>query len=188
MSEVVAELRPEGILSHVSAQDLETLKFYGVFGEYGPGEIVVNEGAEQDRLYVIISGKLNVIIQSAGTEVLLGSIGTGDCIGEISIFEPGVASATVKVVETAVLWHLDVAALQNFFEQVPAAGGMLMLGIAQLLSRRLRLANQAILANRMLPKHLGVRSGAREPITAETVKKDEDKSIFKFFGKKTGKA
>ncbi|MFZ5807481.1 MAG: Crp/Fnr family transcriptional regulator [Verrucomicrobiota bacterium] len=172
---VVAELRAEGILSHISSEDLETLKFYGVFGEYGPGEIVVHEGSDQNRLYVIIAGSLEVLIHSGGEDIVLGSIGAGDCIGEISIFEPGKASATVRVVETAVLWYLDVNSLQSFFEQMPVAGGQLMLGIAQLLTKRLRQANQAIVANRLLPKYLSVRSGKMQPITAQNLGVDEKK-------------
>jgi CRP-like cAMP-binding protein len=172
MSELVADLRQEGILSHISPSDLETLKYYGVFGEYGPGEVVVQEGVEQSELYIVIAGDLEVVIKSGGEEVTLGKIGPGDCIGEISIFEPGPASATVRVLEQAVLWHLDVTSLQSYFERLPVAGGQLMLGIAQLLSKRLRQANQAIIANRMIPKHLSVRSGKVEPITADNV--DED--------------
>lgn len=177
--ELVAELRQVGILSHLSPEDLETLKFYGVFGEYGPGEVVVQEGTDQNQLYIIIAGALEVAIHSGGEDVVLGSIGTGDCIGEVSIFEPGQASATVRVVEKSILWHLDVNALQNFFEQMPTAGGQLMMGIAQLLTKRLRQANQAIVANRLLPKHLSVRSGKMDPISTKTLgikTKDEKES------------
>lgn len=42
--ELVAELKPEGIFEHVSPLDLEALKFYGTFGEYAPGEVVVKRG------------------------------------------------------------------------------------------------------------------------------------------------
>jgi CRP/FNR family cyclic AMP-dependent transcriptional regulator len=183
----IAELRAEGILTHVSPEDLETLKFYGVFGEYAPGEIVIQEGIQQDNLYYVVEGKLDVFNTAGGSEVMLGTIGQGDCIGEVSIFEPGPASATVRVVDIAILWHLDVNSLQSFFEQIPTAGGQVMLGIAQLLSKRLRQANQAIIANRLTPKHLAVRSGRMTmPITVQTVGEGEEKStgLFGIFKKK----
>jgi CRP/FNR family cyclic AMP-dependent transcriptional regulator len=183
--EVVADLFSTGILSHIPAPDLETLKFYGVFGEFGVGENVIAEGTLQDRLYFVISGKLEVSVDSGGQKVVLGEMGPGDCIGEVSVFEPGPASATVSVVETVVLWHIDVAALQTFFEAIPAAGGSLLLGIAQLLSRRLRQANAAIIANRVLPKHLSVRSGGlREPIKAENLPVEKGGLLKGLFGMK----
>lgn len=181
---VLAELHSEGILRHIAPQDLESLKFYGTFAEYSPGEIVIQEGIVQDCLYYVVAGTLDVITSTSGTEVVLGHIGKGDCIGEISIFEPGQASATVRVQETSVLWYLNVTSLQSFFEAMPSAGGQLMLGIAQLLSKRLRNANQVILTNRVLPKHLAVRSGKLCPITAETVSAEENAGLFGIFSKK----
>ena len=183
---VIAELKPIGILNHLSAEDLEALKYYGVFGEYGPGEIVVKEATDQDKLYVVVAGKLEVIVQHAGEEMVLGIIEAGDCIGEVSIFEPGQASATVRVMETSVLWYLDVNSLQGFFERMPVAAGQLMIGISQLLSKRLRQANQAIIANRILPKHLSVRSGKMQPIKLENIDKESDRTTG-FLGLLKGK-
>jgi CRP-like cAMP-binding protein len=184
-NQIVADLRQEGILRHVSPEDLEALKFYGVFGEYGQGEVVIHENSHQDQLYIIISGKLEVVVHQGGEEGGLGIIESGDCIGEIGIFEPGTASATVRVLETAVLWHLDVTSLQSFFEQSPVGGGQVMLGIAQLLTKRLRQANHALVEQKLLPKHLAVRSGkVMPPIKPEDFgKSDEEKpgllGIFK---------
>jgi CRP-like cAMP-binding protein len=175
MSDGSVDLIPVGILGYISPGDLQTLKFYGTFGEFGSGEIVVDQGAAQTCLYVVISGILEVIIVGSGKEVRLGEIGAGDCIGEVSVFEPGVASASVRVVETAVLWSLDVQSLQTYFEQLPVAGGQLILGIAQLLSKRLRQANQTILSNQISPVHLSVRSGSmREPIKASNTESKEN--------------
>lgn len=114
--ELIAELKPEGIFELVSPPDLEALKFYGTFGEYAPGEVVVKEGDEQNRLCAVIAGVLDVHVNSDGDWLRVGECVPGDSIGEVSIFEPGPASATVKVRGQAVLWHLDVEVLQNFFE------------------------------------------------------------------------
>lgn len=167
--EVIAELTPVGILSYIAPENLEALKYYGVFGEYGLGEVVVEQGVQQDMLYFVVSGEMEVTVSSTERQVKVGEIGPGDCLGELSIFEPGPASATVVVTKTCVLWCLEVQALQTFFQRLPVAGGQLMLGIAQLLSKRLRHANNAILSNEILPNHLGVRSGSlKEPIRADS--------------------
>lgn len=189
-TDIVAELRPEGIFSHVHAADLEPLKFYGTFSEHQPGEVVIQEGEMQDKLYYIVHGSAQVVVKHSGVETLLGTIGNGDSFGEISIFEPGATSATVRIVEFTVLWSIDVNSLQSFFEKIPAAGGQLMLGLAQLLSKRLRNANRAIIEARILPKHLAVRSGKTSmPITAETVANDTVEStslLTSFFSKTLG--
>jgi len=183
--EVVSDLTPVGILYFLKPAELEPLKFYGIFGEFATGETVIKEGAVQDRLYFVISGRLQVAVASAGSEIILGELGPGDCFGEVSIFEPGPASATVRVLETAVLWHIDVLSLQQYFEQLPEAGGQLMTGIARLLCRRLRQANAAIVANRMPPRHLSLRGGSlRAPITAHNVAVEKGGLFSGLFGKK----
>ncbi len=186
--DVMAMLTATGIFRYLDERSLEALKFFGIFGEYGPGEVVIHEGSDQDRLYFVVSGELEVATAGAGKEVILGTLGHGECLGEISIFEPGLASATVRVISKSVLWSLDVESLQQYFEQAPTAGGQLLLGIAQQLSRRLRHANQIILENRILPQHLGVRSGAiKEPIKADTVPKDHKAGMLGgLFGRKEG--
>lgn|GEM_PF-495380 len=190
--DIVAELRPEGVFSHVHPADLEPLKFYGTFHEHQPGEIVIEEGAVQDRLFYIVHGSADVIVKYGGVETLLGKISSGDCFGEISVFEPGPTSATVRIAEISVLWSIDVNSLQAYFEKLPAAGGQVMLGLAQLLSKRLRNANKALIEARMLPKHLAVRSGkVAMPITPESVEKECGSSssgglISSLFGKSMG--
>jgi len=183
--EVISDLKPIGILSFLDEEALEALKYHGTFGEYGPGEVLIHEGERQFSLWVVLSGKLEVFVETSGKEVKIAEISGGDCLGEVSIFEPGEASASVRVVETAVLWNLEVEQLQRFFEKLPVAGGQLMLGIAQLLSRRLRSSNQQILQNQMTPKHLSVRSGTgpAAPIKAETVEHDKAPGgLFGLFG------
>ncbi|MEO0453476.1 MAG: cyclic nucleotide-binding domain-containing protein [Verrucomicrobiota bacterium] len=184
--EVISDLTPIGILSFLDQESLEALKYHGTFGEYGPGEVIINEGERQYSLWYVISGTMEVYITTSAKEVKVAEIGPGDCLGEVSVFEPGEASASVRVMETAVLWNLDVSQLQTFFEKLPIAGGQLMLGIAQLLSRRLRDANQQIMQNQLTPKHLSVRSstGAPAPIKADTVNTPEKggSGLFGLFG------
>lgn len=183
--EVISDLKAVGILSFLDEEALEALKYHGTFGEYGTGEVIIHEGERQYSLWVVLSGKLEVFVETSGKEVKIAEISEGDCLGEVSIFEPGEASASVRVVETAVLWNLEVEQLQRYFEKLPVAGGQLMLGIAQLLSRRLRSSNQQILQNQMTPKHLSVRSGTglAAPIKAETVEHDKATGgLFGLFG------
>jgi CRP-like cAMP-binding protein len=189
-SEVIADLTPTGILSYIDAENLEALKFHGEFGEYGDGEMIVEEGVRQYNLYIVISGSCQVVIGEGDSEIILGEIGPGDCVGEVSILEPGEATATVRVNNTAVLWKLDVGQLQRFFEKLPVAAGQLMLGISQLLCKRLRSANQTILLGKLTPKHLGVRSGKfTEPLRPTDEPDKASGGLFAgFLGKKEQKS
>lgn len=177
--EVIAQLQPTGILSFLEIHDLETLQFYGTFGEYGAGEVIVTQGEKAQTLHVVISGALDVIVSAGDKETKVGEIGPGDCIGEVGILEPGPASATVRVTQTAILWSVTIEALQQFFEAVPMGAAQLLMGISSLLCKRLRHANQTIMENRIIPGHLGVRCGLiKEPIRASSVDKSAKSGLL----------
>ncbi|MDX6765195.1 MAG: cyclic nucleotide-binding domain-containing protein [Candidatus Methylacidiphilales bacterium] len=177
--EIIADLTQTGILQYIGYSDLEALKFYGAFGEYGEGEVIITQDQPNDRLYIVVHGALDVLVSHQGKDTKVGEISTGDSIGEVAILEPGEASATVVVRERAILWSMDVEALQQYFEAVPVGGAYLLLGISRLLCRRLRHANQTIIENRIIPGHLGVRSGLiREPIKADNVNSKGGKGLL----------
>lgn len=148
-----------GIFAYMKDKYLEPLRDFSEFSRMATGAVVLDQGVDQDRLYVVVEGVLQVILKDDTQEIVVGEIGPGDCVGEISIFEPGPTTAMVRVSQDALIWHLDVSGLQAYFEQYPVPGGQLIMGMTQLLSRRLRQANAAIVANRILLRYLHVRLG-----------------------------
>ena len=66
---------------------------------YKPGEIIVRQGDAGDCMYVVQSGKVEVIKEKDGKEVRLAELVEGDFFGEMALFEKGaVRSATVRPV------------------------------------------------------------------------------------------
>ena len=103
---------------------------------------VIEKGHEQDSLFFVISGMLHAIGKKNGRDVLLGRISPGETIGEINMFDPAKASATVKSVEFSQVWRIDREALENFMNDLPLPAAHLLIGIATNLSRRLRTTNE----------------------------------------------
>ncbi len=63
---------------------------------YGEGEIIVRQGEIGDCMYVIQSGKVEVVKEEGGKEIRLAELGAGDFFGEMALFEKDVRSATVR--------------------------------------------------------------------------------------------
>lgn len=60
------------------------------------GECIVTQGAHSDALFIILSGRARVVItDKQGREVILSTLRTGDCVGEMSIIDDEPHSATV---------------------------------------------------------------------------------------------
>jgi hypothetical protein len=63
---------------------------------YRPGEIIIRQGDMGDCMYVIQSGKVEVVSEKEGKETRLGELAEGDFFGEMALFEKDVRSATVR--------------------------------------------------------------------------------------------
>jgi len=129
-------------IGHLKQDDRELLSSYGEFFPGHPGNIIIEEGAMQTEVVVVISGKLEVHArQDDGSEILLAQVGPGETLGEISLFNPGPAAATVTAVEFSQLWRIADADLIHFMEENPGAGNVLLRTMASILAQRLRQMN-----------------------------------------------
>jgi len=129
-------------IGHLKQDDRELLSSYGEFFPGHPGNIIIEEGSMQTEVFVVISGKLEVRArQEDGSEILLAQVGPGETLGEISLFDPGPAAATVTAVEFSQLWRIADADLIHFMEENPGAGNVLLRTLASILAQRLRQMN-----------------------------------------------
>ena len=129
-------------IGHLKEDDRELLSSYGEFFPGHPENVLIEEGAMQTEVFVVISGQLEVRArQEDGTDTLLARVGPGETIGEISLFDPGPAAATVTAVEFSQLWRIADADLLQFMTDNPGAGNVLLRTLASILAQRLRQMN-----------------------------------------------
>jgi CRP-like cAMP-binding protein len=139
------ELPAIGFLAEFPDEGRVALSSYGEFFPAHKDTHVIKEGTPQDSLYLVISGTLHVHTVANGRDTLLGRATEGDVIGEVSIFDPDVASATVTAVEFSQVWRIDRIMLEDFLNENPELGNLLMVKIATQLSRRLRATNEKVI-------------------------------------------
>jgi CRP/FNR family transcriptional regulator, cyclic AMP receptor protein len=129
-------------IGHLKPDDRELLSSYGEFFPGHPGNVIIEEGAMQTEVFVVISGKLEVHArQEDGSVALLASVGPGETLGEISLFSPGPAAASVTAVEFSQLWRIEDESLMEFMQENPGAGNLLLRTLATILAQRLRQMN-----------------------------------------------
>jgi CRP-like cAMP-binding protein len=154
-----------GVLAGLSRRSLENLSQYGSYERYPAGAELVREGATQDRFYVVVSGELAVIGKSGKKETVLSEAHAGECLGEVSLLEPGAASSTIRAVEDTLVWSMDIHDLRVYILDHAGGAGALLMGMATCLSTRLRQANQLIANHHRLPVET-LPEGRERAITA----------------------
>ena len=126
-----------GICARISEFDLEELKYAGEW-VLADDEVVVADGHQQQYLYIVASGQIDVYKRNDQTSKHqhLATIAVGEAFGEMAFLSGGVASADVQATGQVVLWRIDHERLLEFVGQ-HSAGGQLCLNIASTLSNRL---------------------------------------------------
>lgn len=138
------ELPAASLLAELDDEERRILGTYGEFRAVKEGDVVIAENDPQDSLYFVIAGTLHATHDDDGTRVLLGRIPAGQWFGEVNIFDPATASATVTVREYTQLWQISRASLEEFLNRYPITGSRLLLGIAGVLARRVRQADSKL--------------------------------------------
>jgi len=90
------------------------------------------------KLFFVWDGTLAVSVGSGSESVALGTIGPGEWIGEITLIEPGPASASVRAVTDSMLLALQHDTFRQLQKYEPTTASALLHVISLNLAERLR--------------------------------------------------
>jgi CRP/FNR family transcriptional regulator, cyclic AMP receptor protein len=127
----------------VPARELERLAPLLHERSFPAGASVLTAEQPGEAIYVLLEGSVKVhLLTPGGAEVILAVLGPGEVVGEMSLADSLGRSASVTTLEESVLLWIDRATFRSGVE------GSLILArnLADILSRRVRLANAHLLA------------------------------------------
>ena len=105
------------------------------------GSVIMAEGDRTDFLYVVITGRVKVMMGEAdGKEVILGILGQGEFFGEMGLIDDGPRSASVVAIEPCELLQLT----RQDFRRCMAESYDTAMAVMRVLVRRLRSADRKI--------------------------------------------
>lgn len=123
---------------------LETMLPLLEWVEVHGGEVLIHEGATDDDLYFLISGRLRASIRTETEQKVVGEVVRGETIGEMTIFTGDPRSATVTAIRDSVLARMSRQVFQTLLQQYP----MLSINLTRLIIRRLKRSNDPRLLTR----------------------------------------
>jgi CRP-like cAMP-binding protein len=137
------------------APDLESLRSVPLFAElsederarvcrlafarsYRPGATLFLEGMPGEVLYVVLKGRVDLFKRQAEGEVKLASLGPGDFLGEMSLIDDALRSASAKVVEDSKLLVVTRKCFYDMLGSAPRIASKLLMHFLKVMSGRLR--------------------------------------------------
>jgi CRP-like cAMP-binding protein len=101
-------------------------------------ERILEEGTPVGHLYLICDGVVHIRRLAQKREMLIGRLGAGAFFGEINMFDPGVATASIYAMKQTLLAVVDYESLRAFMEAHPRAGYKIVSAMMTETVRRLR--------------------------------------------------
>jgi CRP-like cAMP-binding protein len=95
----VALLGESLLFESLSEDRRRLLASKGAVHVHRPGEIIVREGEEGDSLYLVVSGRVRMLIERDGAVVELGSLARPACFGEASVLSGTARAETIEALE-----------------------------------------------------------------------------------------
>jgi len=139
-----SKLPAVGIVANLDPEDVNALASYGTFETTTPGTVVIEQGIFHAKLFLVIEGELKACRNDHGHDVLLGQICAGEWMGEVSLFDPTKTVCSVVATDECRYWVISRDNLEEFINNYPSAGILLLIGLATTLSRRIREVTQKL--------------------------------------------
>jgi CRP-like cAMP-binding protein len=136
-----ANLFPE-LAEKLSSEELELIFHAFEVLEIGPAEALIAEGTTTDALYLVWDGDLDVSVETPYGEKEFAQVGPGAFLGEISLMDPGPATATVTTKEGCTALALNHQKLKHFWDEYPHLATVFLHQLARVVAGRIRTANQ----------------------------------------------
>jgi hypothetical protein len=129
-------------LEGISASDAEVLCHCGFIMEIPTDKVVMRKGLVERELYLVLRGEYEVQIE----DKVLGVLGEGDVLGEVSFFNnPGERVATIRSLTPGRAMVLERHFLERLIPSHPELACRLLMNLGRILSRHLTMVQRAYL-------------------------------------------
>jgi len=121
--------------SDLPEEELESLCRAAEIVDVAEGEVVLREGDQPDALLVIADGTFEAYRKSPESEIIIGLAGRGEVLGEMSLLEGRLASASLRALSPARLVRVPGERFQRLLAHNDFLRGMLLTVIIRMRQR-----------------------------------------------------
>lgn len=131
-------LRMVSLLRDLTDEELVAFRDLLTLREVRPKERILEEGTVVTHFYIICDGVFHIRRLAQKREMLMSRLGPGSFFGEINLFDPGVATASIYAMTQGLLAVVDYERLREFLSSNPATGYKIVSAMMTETVRRVR--------------------------------------------------
>ena len=140
---MAADLKKIFLFADFTEEELEKTRSISRNTKISRGEYAFHEGKPGDTLILLDLGTLKLTKKTAkGEEQELVHLGSGSYVGEMSLFEPALRSASGVAMENCQVTIIPIPALLSLLDKNPSMAAKLYRRVAMGIAQRLKYMNE----------------------------------------------
>ncbi len=137
-------LRTVSILRQLNTSELESFSSLLTLNEVKPRQRLTEEGTPVVSLSIICTGVVHIRRLAQKREMLLGRLGPGGFFGEINLFDPGLATASIYAMKPSTIASVPYDSLRAYWKEHPDTGYKVVSAMMTEMCRRFRLTSDRL--------------------------------------------
>ena len=130
----IASLQKYSLFGGMIPEQIERIRPLMVLSSWSRGDVLVREGDQNDRIFFILDGRVEV----TKGDCVLSELGEGDVFGEMELLDVQPSAATVRALGPLSAAAFTNRSLHEIYSMDPKAFALMIMNLARDLSRRLR--------------------------------------------------
>ena len=123
-----------GLFGPMDEEKFQAIESQGVWIQLQGGDSLFRQNDDSDSLYILVSGRLQAIIEEGSTRRMVGEISPGETVGEMAFFTAEPRSASIVAVRDSELLEFN----RPVFESIVRDDPRVVMNIIQVTIKRLR--------------------------------------------------
>ncbi len=107
------------MFANLEESHLKLIAFTSERVQYNAGDVLFNEGDTGDCAYIVISGKIDILIASGNKNIVVATLHANDMLGEIALLCDVPRTATARSSENAEALVLEKELFFNVLKEFP---------------------------------------------------------------------
>jgi len=138
---IIEFLKNIELFKELSNYEIESLIDFITINTYKIGEYLFREGEPRKNLFVIFSGKVEILKRnSLLIEKQIGIFSEGEFLSEGALLDEYEHSTSARTLENSILFIIKRDSIETIIKEIPTTYAKLVSSIARVMSRRLRVA------------------------------------------------
>jgi CRP-like cAMP-binding protein len=139
----VETLRNIPLFAGLPTARLKLIAYTAEIVRFEPGEVMVQQGAPADAVYIITEGEAEVWLADAdGHEIHVATVGPNSLLGEIAVIARSRRTTSVRAKDRVVTFKISANVFLDLVRQSPDIGMQVLTVLAQRLERTTALLQQ----------------------------------------------